>query len=287
MRKKIWIPFLFLLFNSFFTKAQTCDWKFVQHLIQEENYRDAQILLQEVVAKNDTVTFLKGWCLLKSKQPDSALLVWQNCHSKTQLGAICSFYSSLLNLYEHEYSKGVVALKSIDTLQLNTNEKLLQQIFATGFFIAQKQFSSADSVIKKFQFNNFMVSDGQKEIIKTMQLFKTAKHRSAFLAGLFSSIIPGSGKWYAGNLGGALGGFIVCAGLGGVAYEQYKKPVYKSINVVVSASAFAFFYVGNIIGSVFVAKIHRENIEKENFNYLLRVLQIAADQQFSPNQLFQ
>jgi hypothetical protein len=84
---------------------------------------------------------------------------------------------------------------------------------------------------------------------------------TVFLSGLLSTIVPGSGKLYAGKPTEALGAFIPIASFGLLAAESYNKAGIKSVGFISFASLFTIFYLGNIWGSMSTVKIRNTSIE--------------------------
>jgi len=86
--------------------------------------------------------------------------------------------------------------------------------------------------------------------IKASQL----KRKSPALAACMSGIIPGSGKWYAGERKDAVIGFISIGMMAYQAYRGFKKDGTSSVYGWISAGLGTGFYLGNIYGSARSAK---------------------------------
>lgn len=82
---------------------------------------------------------------------------------------------------------------------------------------------------------------------------QTPRH-SPFLAGVFSAMLPGAGKWYVGNKRQAVTSFISNALFAAQAIESYSKAGLESPQFILTAGLFGIFYSGNIWGSVLAAK---------------------------------
>lgn len=88
------------------------------------------------------------------------------------------------------------------------------------------------------------------------------RYRSPVIAGMFSAVIPGLGKFYAGKKGEGVAGLLYTAAFAATAYDFYKGSGPKSAMFIVTGTVAAIFYIGNIWGSV--VAVHRNNRE---FNY--------------------
>ena len=82
--------------------------------------------------------------------------------------------------------------------------------------------------------------------------------KSAFLAGLYSSLLPGMGKVYAGDYGSGVSAFLTNAALGAMFYENFRKDGIKDPKTIIFGTLFSAFYIGNIWGSVVNVKVHNQ-----------------------------
>ena len=96
-------------------------------------------------------------------------------------------------------------------------------------------------------------------------------HYSVVLAGTYSALIPGLGKWYIGNKKQALSAFIMNTLLAAQAIESYSKVGVKTARFIITSSLFGIFYTGNIIGSMAMAKKKKRDylkqLDYEIYNY--------------------
>jgi hypothetical protein len=94
------------------------------------------------------------------------------------------------------------------------------------------------------------------------------KH-SGLLAGIYSMVIPGLGKWYLGYRQQAFSAFTENALLGGMAAESYFRAGLSSPRFIITGSLFALFYGGNIWGSAILAKKQkRDYMNQINYEIL-------------------
>jgi len=91
-------------------------------------------------------------------------------------------------------------------------------------------------------------------------------YKSPALAGIFSAIIPGSGKMYVGEWGDGITGLIVTGLLTFLAYDNYEAD--HTTRAWIFTGLGAFFYAGNIYGSVASAQIFNARIDFEFKNGL-------------------
>jgi hypothetical protein len=89
------------------------------------------------------------------------------------------------------------------------------------------------------------------------------KFKSPFLAGGFSAIIPGTGKFYTKNWADGFFSMLFVAGNAWQSYRGFKEHGIKSGFGWAFAGLSASFYVGNIFGAVKAAKRYNKNKRNE------------------------
>jgi tetratricopeptide (TPR) repeat protein len=95
--------------------------------------------------------------------------------------------------------------------------------------------------------------------------------KSQFLAGFLSAIIPGAGKIYSRRTADGLASLVTVGLTAWQAYEGFHKDGVHSTKGWIYGTLSAFFYVGNIYGSVVSVNIYNEHLE----NALLEKIGIA------------
>jgi tetratricopeptide (TPR) repeat protein len=89
------------------------------------------------------------------------------------------------------------------------------------------------------------------------------KHKSRFLAGLMSAIVPGTGKVYCEQYGNGFFSFITVSSTGFLAYKGFEESGMRSVKGWIFGSLFAIFYAGNIYGSGISALAYNDHIEND------------------------
>jgi len=87
-------------------------------------------------------------------------------------------------------------------------------------------------------------------------------YKSPVLAGIFSAIIPGSGKMYVGEWGDGITAFLATGLLAFLAYDNFNAN--HKTRAWIFTGLGAFFYAGNIYGSIASAQIFNAKI---NFDF--------------------
>ncbi|HKK42149.1 MAG TPA: hypothetical protein VJ963_07055, partial [Bacteroidales bacterium] len=114
----------------------------------------------------------------------------------------------------------------------------------------------ADEAVKAY-------SDFPAGIVNLAKDAENIRFKSPFVAGAFSAIVPGTGKFYTKNWADGVFSMIFVAGSAWQAYRGFKKHGSASAYGWTFASVSASFYLGNIYGSVKAAKRYNKNRRDE------------------------
>lgn len=87
--------------------------------------------------------------------------------------------------------------------------------------------------------------------------------RSPFLAGFFSTIVPGAGRVYTGRVGDALNSLLTVGLTGWQAYDGFRRDGLSSVKGWGFGALSGIFYVGNIYGSVISARVYNRHVTDE------------------------
>ncbi|MCB0804886.1 MAG: hypothetical protein KDC05_03755 [Bacteroidales bacterium] len=99
-----------------------------------------------------------------------------------------------------------------------------------------------------------------------VRLKEETKYKSPALAGIYSAIIPGSGKVYTKNWQDGLVAFLFVSVNAWQAYRGFDKYGTKSAYGWIFGSLAVTFYAGNIFGSVKSAKKYNNKLDEDIFN---------------------
>ncbi|MES2837452.1 MAG: hypothetical protein V4667_08010 [Bacteroidota bacterium] len=286
------ISFIFYFFVAQFANAQndtliSKELKFVDYLINNKEFDDANLILEKnkkLVEENgsksqiDSFYYFKGWSFYNNKNIDSSIVYLSRVSGESNLFLKSKFYQTFEYIYLKKYSfaeKELAVFNPPDSLLIE-----LKNFQLAASALLKKEYSRFDSVANKFTYTNFSCSIEQKNLFKYKDDFLKNKKKSPFVAGLFSAIIPGTGKFYAGYRGQAIAAMIPSFIFGAVATENYIKAGPKSAQFIVAASIFSIFYVGNIWGSVLSVKTLYEQRNNETINNIMLDLHIPLRRLF-------
>jgi len=117
--------------------------------------------------------------------------------------------------------------------------------------------------------NNFLTlysKEDQNTLSKLYDYKFDPPYKSPAWAGIFSAIIPGSGKMYVGEWGDGITGFLLTGLFAFLAYDNFKAD--HDTRAWIFTGIGAFFYAGNIYGSISAAQIFNAKINFEFSNGL-------------------
>jgi hypothetical protein len=110
-------------------------------------------------------------------------------------------------------------------------------------------------------------ADADQDAISHLYDYKfDPPYKSSTWAGIFSAIIPGSGKMYVDEWGDGITGLLITGLFAFLAYDNFKAD--HTARAWLFTGVGAFFYVGNIYGSIASAQIFNAKIDFEFSNGL-------------------
>lgn len=233
---------------------------FINYLINEENYDESLKCISIAKKKNsisyDTLQFYEATVFLKMKELDTATHIFNKINSNSNL-----FFKSQLNAVFCQAYIGNHENVRERLFKLKPNNNHEEEIL----FILNLYSNLLNNNYKKFD-ENFKELKIQTEYLKPyFDYLKTyrnqygdIKNKSPFIGALFSAIIPGSGKFYAGYRKKALSSTIGVIPAGALCSEMLIKNGARSPHFIVSSALFLVYYTGNIVGSFYSVPIYKK-----------------------------
>lgn len=244
---------------------------FSSYLINNSEYKDALYVLRQIkeslisADQLDSLNYLKGWSYYNMKAVDSSAVYLQKVSIASSFYHKSKFYSAFDIAYGKKYTEASALLESI-SLVSNDSSNSLQQLLnyeKSAMALLTRNYVAFDTLSKNFTYSYFPISIEEKGFVESYKKMKSFKDKSPLLAGVMSAVIPGSGKWYAGNKGQALAALFTVSAMAAATAESYIRGGYKSPSFIAFGSVFTIFYVGNIWGSVLSVKLRRDAFYKE------------------------
>jgi len=267
---------------SFSQESNKCDLKFIDHLVNKGDYEEALFLLDSsgcsCVALNDSINYLKGWSLYSLKRLLSSSESLIKVTSSSGFYLKSHFFSAYDCMHLGAYSNALVTLSNMKVI--SEEEISLRNYEIAGVYLLQGNETMFEDFFSKTNRNFYELSESSENLQKISEELTKHKRKSPLVAGLFSGIFPGSGKFYSGKKGEAISAFIATAGLGLVTWENYRKSGLKSFKTVAFGTAFAFSYAANIYGSVISIKVLETEFRNNVKNSILFNLHIPLRNSF-------
>lgn len=131
-------------------------------------------------------------------------------------------------------------------------------------YLKQKQWSKASEIFKTLQKSDVMqVREKAVAYHKYAEKGEDLPTRSPFLAGAFSTIVPGTGRLYTGRFSDALTTLFTVGITGWQAYDGFRRDGLSSAKGWTLGTLCGIFYVGNIYGSVISARVYNRHVTDE------------------------
>ncbi len=223
--------------------------KFLLHLEKHGLYREKLFLLQTFKDSTEEINIQKGWTYFKLHQYDSSL----HHYNKVPLSLLYE------HKFHHNYFLVLLKNKQYESFKgdLKVNEILLHRKYDARYLMI------ADILQKRLPVGS-LAFDTIPYFVKTpYKKYLLMSKKCGMVAGLFSAVIPGSGKWYIQKKGQGFNMLLANLFLGAQAYESYRRAGLSSARFVVFGSVFSLFYLSNIAGSVWgVKKAKKEAFEQ-------------------------
>ena len=233
---------------------------FINYLIDEESYDESlkciYIAEKEHKISYDSLQLFEATVYLKMKKLDSATKRFDKINPNSDL-----FFASQLNAIFCQAYMGNHENVKKRLFRLNPSNKGENEVLS----IVNLYSNLLNNNYQKFD-EDFKELEIQTEYLKPyIDYLKTyrneygeIKTKSPFLGGLFSAIIPGSGKFYAGYRKKALSSTFGVLPAGALCTEMLIKNGPKSPHFIVSSAFFLVFYTGNIVGSFYSVPIYKQ-----------------------------
>lgn len=228
---------------------------FADHLYCEQDYLRAAEEYESLFNLNslisDTIIFKIGQSYSKIGRQDKALE-----------------YFSMINQLSafSEYAKNEIGKIFFQRKDESALDKLItDNIHQRDNFIKLKIALKLESNNLDYNWNEYLTENDSDyiELNKFYSERKNPDYKSEALAGIFSAVIPGSGKIYTEEYSDGITAFILTGLFSYLAYDNFRHN--HHFRAYIFSGIAAGFYLGNIYGSVASAQIFNARID---FNFL-------------------
>jgi len=246
--------------------------KFGHFLWQQNDYQRAAVEYQRYLTDDfapgrDRVLYQLGRCYLKLSQTEPAAKYF---YQAARTAPVSVFRDSASVAYAGALllsKRDAAFLQTADSLNASTptlSPALQIQLLALRS-VSHLQRAQWDPALKILA-NPLLPEAGETPVASLRQLAergKTLPQKSRLLAGVMSTLVPGSGKIYARETADGLYSFIIITGASWLAYEGFRDHGISSYKGWLFGSAAAVFHLGNIYGSTIAVRLYNERQQEK------------------------
>lgn len=248
------------------------DLSFVNHLMDDHQDEEALFELERIkkIATEptllDSIEFLLGWNHYSGKRLEMANKHFLNVSTNSTQYLRSRFYTGFNYAYMRQDEMALNILQNDIANHATDSSHIKLMLFEhAGISLLNRDYDGYDKYMGQLGSSKFYAIDSERLKMNTYkQQLLQAKNRKPWKAALFSAIIPGSGKMYAGKTNEGVASFVLIGILGGSAYEAYRDNTARPpTRFWIFSSLFTIFYFGNILGSYYTVRIVQDEFNDE------------------------
>ena len=263
-----------LCFNILPTKCQetyftlTNILKFADHLKNDGDYIRAAseyqrylFLSKDSCNNKDSINFLIGRCYQKANNFGLARKYFNYTYQSLYFTENVKYQQAVILIQQGNYLESIHYLdSSLQTIKIDSVKNKMNLLKSINYIYLHK-WQDANKLINNIEINSNNRACMQP-ISDIVQKSKSLKYKSPLLAGIFSTIIPGSGKLYVGRGQDAIYSFLLAGLCSWQSYEGFSKYGIRSFKGWAYFTIGAVFYTGNIYGSIVSAKVYNQSLDE-------------------------
>lgn len=211
-------------------------------------------------ARADTVFFKIAECFRLSGMHQRAIEQYQkniDNFEQSPLNNECVYKISLCFLLLGQHDESLLLLRNRIPATVNAQAELHMQLTAANFLF-QRQWQAAIDIFSANSSSNKVTS----HLLNYAQQGQQLPRKNSPLAGVYSAIIPGTGKFYCGRTIDGIQSLATVGVLGWQAYTGFRDDGVGSAKGWIFGVIGGVFYLGNIYGSIVAADIYNEEQEE-------------------------
>jgi len=247
--------------------------RFVNHLFQLKQYEEASTFLHGIantvssLDRIDSIHYYAGEANYHLKNIPLSVEFFGKVSEGSPFFAQSKLLMGFQLAYSGKYAEAestFINFSSADSLLMDT-----RLVELAGLHLLNRNYESYEPTAENFDGKYFQLKSSENALKSYYQSMQAFRPKSTLLAGVFSAIVPGSGKIYAGKTGQGIGSMLLTGLFALQTWESYKKDGYQSARFMIFGSLLGVSYVSNIYGSVFSVKIRRDEFNEEINNAIL------------------
>jgi hypothetical protein len=247
--------------------------RFAQYLLDKDAGREAIHVLEQVDtaqlsrASKDSLFYLLGWATYSGKELDKAIGWLLRVSPGSPQYRKSRFFAAYCQAFQGRRDSAVAELKELPLPDSVQNE--LRSLQLAGIALLKRDYPDWLVLRNQFTYSSYIFTKEERRMGHYYDMLSGFRRRSPLLAGLYSAVIPGLGKFYAGKKKQGIAAFLPILSLAALTYEAYRKDGVKSARFIGFGTLFSVFYIGNIWGSTLAVRIRRNEFNREYDNKIL------------------
>jgi len=228
--------------------------QFASYLYQSKQFELAAIEYERLLfldTENDSIKFKLLSSYFRNGDYSKAIKRSKKLYSEITYftDPVANLYLKLLVLNEDYITFEKVYAK----IPLSNNSKVIYKLHK---HILTREWQQAYTTYNQMSDFSFTYKEEFNELLERS---KDPKTKKPWLAGIFSAIIPGTGKFYTGNYKDGIFSLLVVGGTAFQAYRGFNKDGLSATSGWIFGAVATGFYAGNVYGSIKSAQVYNEN----------------------------
>ena len=243
--------------------------RFAQYLQDKDAGPEAMHVLERIdttglsPVQKDSLFFMLGWAAYSTKRLDTSINNLLKVSPGFPFYNKARFFSAYCEAFQGRRDTAAALLQYSTGLTTDPIAGELWELQLAGIALLQRDYAGYKEREKKFTFSSYIDSKEEERMKGYYDKLRGFHRRSPVLAGLYSAVVPGLGKFYAGKKKQGIAAFLPIISLAALTYEAYRKDGVRSARFIGFGTLFSVFYIGNIWGSTLAVKIRRNEFYKE------------------------
>jgi len=247
--------------------------RFAQYLQDKDEWKEAIRVLEQLDTSDltrdqkDSLNYLLGWAAYTIKELEKAGYYLLSVSEASPQYYKSRFFSAYCQTFLGRTDTARAILESV--APWDSVQRELRNLQFAGLALLKRDYAAWPALRAQFTYSSYVFSKEEQKMEGYYTKLSGFRRRSPLLAGLYSALVPGLGKVYAGKKKQGIAAFLPIVSLAALTYEAYRKDGVKSARFIGFGTLFSVFYIGNIWGSTLAVRIKRNEFYKEYDNKIL------------------
>jgi len=247
--------------------------RFAQYLLDKDAGREAIHVMEQIdtttlsIPEKDTLFYMLGWAAYSARQLDKSIQYLMKVSPGYLQYGKSRFFSAYCQAFQGRIDTAIGVLRPLPLPDSVQQE--LRSLQLAGIALLKRDYKTYLEEHSRFTYSSYVFSKEERRMQLYYDRLSGFRRRSPVLAGIYSAVVPGLGKFYAGKKKQGIAAFLPVVSLAALTYEAYRKDGAGSARFIGFGALFSIFYIGNIWGSTLSVKIRRNEFYKEYDNKIL------------------